>query len=314
VRSPEYRIRCFVRGCEHFLRPPARHRAGDLCPEHHIRTHSSRTYSYADVRRNAIVARDLLADRIVGNPHKFESHRLGLEKSEDMATFNLFRSFQEAGCLNYIGRYVTGLEVEAEPRLYLWGLEMTDDSLRPWDLLQAARERFERSLPVKRPLTEPDAALFLDRHYLLLCEVKLTSPNTHYVAGPRRDEQSLTKDELLSIYRDLLCPMLDVQRAREADAVAYQLWRNTVFAQWMAAHASPGTRPFFANLVRRGCEVESFNQFVHLVRPEFVGQVCRVSWEDIGLLAGLAGGRLTTLREYLLTKTANLLPAFDFRL
>src|SRR5262249_13028811 len=155
VQSPEHMIRCFVRGCEHFLRPPARRRVGDLCPVHHIRAHSSGTYSYADVRRNAIIARDLLADRVVGNPHKFESHRFGLEKSEDMASFNLFRSFQEAGCLNYIARYVTGLEVEAEPRLFLWGLEMTDDSLRPWDLLLAARRRFESSLPVRRPATEP---------------------------------------------------------------------------------------------------------------------------------------------------------------
>ena len=32
------------------------------------------------------------------------------------------------------------------------------------------------------------------------------------------------------------------------------------------------------------------------------------------VLAGISGGRLTTLQEYLLTKTANLIPAFDFGL
>src|SRR5262249_3522181 len=92
VQSPEFLIRCFVRGCEHFLRPPTRQSRGDVCPIHGIRTHRSGTFSYPDPGRNAIVARDLLASRIVGNPYKFESHRLGYEKSEDMLTFNLFRS------------------------------------------------------------------------------------------------------------------------------------------------------------------------------------------------------------------------------
>jgi hypothetical protein len=202
VRAPELMIRCFVRGCGHYLRPPAKARAGDVCPEHGIRAHRSATYSFADPRRNVITAKELLATRVVGNPDKFESHRLGLERSEDALTYSVFMSFQEAGCLNYIARYVTGLDVEEEPTLLLWGLTMSDGSLRPWGLLSAARRRFESSLPVRRPATEPDAGLFLDGRYLVLCEAKFTSPNTHYADGPRRDEQSLTKNELLDIYQD----------------------------------------------------------------------------------------------------------------
>jgi hypothetical protein len=231
-----------------------------------------------------------------------------------MATFNLYRSFQEAGHLNYIGRLITGLDIEEEPQLYLWGLNLTDDSCRPWDLLQAARERFERRLPVKRPLTEPDAAIFLPGHYLILNEIKLCSPNPVYRDGPRKNAQSLTKKELLNIYSDLACQMLDMEKAQAADAVAYQMFRNFQFSSWMAYHAEPGTQAYFANLVRRGYELHTFQQFSELVRPEYRGRVSQIHWEDMFVLAGLAGGKLLRLQEYLLTKTVNLQLAFDFRL
>lgn len=312
--GPPLRIRCFVRGCDQLVRPPSRGDRGEVCPIHRIRCHRSGTYSYANPSHNAIVARKLLASKIIGSPHKFESHRLGLEKAEDMATFNLYRSFQEAGHLNYIARLITGLPNEEEPRLYLWGLDLTDDSCRPWDLLEAARERFERKLPVRRPLTEPDAAMFLPGHYLILNEVKLCSPNPVYRDGPRKDAQSLTKMELLNIYSDLACPMLDIEKARAVDGIAYQMWRNVQFASWMAYHAAPGTKAYFANLVRRGYELQTFQQFTELVKPEYRGQVTQIHWEDMFVLAGLAGGKLLRLQEYLLTKTVNLQPAFDFRL
>ena len=62
------------------------------------------TYSYADMRHNAIASPHLLATRIVGHPFKFESHRLGLERSEDMLSWNVFRSLQEAGCLRMLAQ------------------------------------------------------------------------------------------------------------------------------------------------------------------------------------------------------------------
>jgi hypothetical protein len=231
-----------------------------------------------------------------------------------MATFNLYRSFQEAGHLNYIARLITGLAVEEEPILYLWGLDLSDDSCQPWDLLEAARERFERRLPVKRPLTEPDAGLFLNGHYLILNEIKLCSPNPVYRDGPRKDSQSLTKKELLNIYSDLACPMLDMEKAQTVDAIPYQMWRNLQFASWMAYHAAPGTKAYFANLVRRGFDLHTFQQFTELVRPQYRGRVTQIHWEDMFVLAGLAGGKLLRLQDYLLTKTVNLQPAFDFRL
>jgi hypothetical protein len=312
--GPPLRIRCFVQGCDQFLVPPARGRKGQVCPTHGIRCHQSATYSYQDVRGNIITAQDLLANGIVGHPFKFESHRLGQEKSEDALTYNVFRSFQEARCLNYVARLITGLDTEAEPRLFLWGIELTDDLLRPWDLLIAARQRFERKLPVKRPATEPDIGLFLPGEYLTLIEAKFTSPNSYYTPGPRKNSQSLTVDELLNVYADLTLHYLDREPAVTADRVYYQLWRNTVFAEYMAGLACPGTIGFFANLTRRGHETQSFDHFSRMVRPNYLGRVAHIFWEDLFVLAGLTGGKLSTLQEYLVTKTANLNPAFNFGL
>lgn len=308
--GPPLRIRCVIRDCPHFLIPPTRMTKGDVCPIHGIRMHQSGTFSYEDPTRNFIVDRNLVA-RVIGHPDKFESHRLGLEKSEDSCTLCIFDSFRRAGCLNEIARLITGMEIETEPRLYLWGLDFTDESLELWPLLQAARRRFERALPVPRAPTEPDCSLFLDGHYLILCEVKLGSPNTFYADGPRKDRQSLTKDELLTIYDDPVCQLLDLAKARASDAVAYQMFRNCQFASYMAHLASPGTKPFFANLVRAGYEIEAFEHFYQIVRPEFADRVTRIRWEDLFIIASLHGKSLARLREYMACKTLNLQPAFQ---
>lgn len=311
--GPPLRIKCFVEACNQFLIPPTRERRGEVCPVHGIRCTRSGTYIYSDVRQNIIVSQDLLADRIVGHPFKVETWRFGNERGEDALTFNVFRSFQLVQCLNYIGRYITGLPIEEEPTLYLWGLNLSDDSLIPSPLLLAARERFEKRLPVRRPKTEPDVILHLPGEYLILIEAKFCSPNTFYLDGPRRNLQSLTKAELLDIYSDLSLQYLDRGKAIAADRVYYQLWRNVTFAEWMAQLDSPRTKAFFANLTRRGYENQSFYHFQEMVRPVSIPRVVHLFWEDLYVLAGLAGGRLTLLQEYLLTKTANLLSAFDFR-
>ncbi len=309
-RGPPERVRCFVGGCPQMLIPPSRWRPGEVCPDHGIRCHRSATYSYPDPRRNAVAAPELLAGRIIGHPFKFESRRFGYERGEDALSYNVFRSFQEAGFLHLVARLVTGRDVAEEPRLFLWGLELTGDLLRPWDLLIAARKRFESSLPVKRPATEPDIALHAPGKYLILCEAKFCSENPVYTAGPRRDPQSLTKDELLQIYADRSLRMIDREKAREANRIPYQLYRNLQFAEYMARLDGPNTLPFLANLTRQSSENETFELFFRLVRPEYADRIGHVFWEQLFVLAGLAGGRMRRLQEYLLTKTANLRPAF----
>lgn len=310
--GPPERVRCVVKNCRWVLRPPTRGGCrGDVCPDHGIVVHRSATYSYRDPRRNIIVSPDLMADGVMQHPFKYEANRMGNERGEDALTYNVFRSFQEAGGLHLVASLFTGTEVVRQPRLFLWGLELTDDSLKPWDLLIAGRERWERSLPVKRPSTEPDLAMLDSGRYLMLCEIKFTSPNPVYVRGPRKDAQSLTLDELVGIYSDPGLQMLDDEKVGAADAVAYQLFRNVRFAEYMARLDGPTTRPYFVNLTRLGTENDTFEPFYRLVRPEHRRQVRHVYWEQLFPLAGVVGDRLSHVRNYLLTKTAGLRPAFN---
>jgi hypothetical protein len=312
VAGPRRKVRCFVRGCERDLCPPTRrHGRGDACPEHGIRCHAGTdcTYSYADPRRNFIIDAELAGDRVVRHPFKFESHRFGLENSADALTWNVVRSFQRASALHRLARRITGLPLVDEPRLFLWGISVSDDMFQPWDLLLCARERFETSLPVERPLTEPDIALWLPGVYLILIEAKFTSHNAVYRDGPRRDSTSLTKQELLDIYQDHELAILDLDQARRRQQVHYQLWRNMVFAEWMARAAGQSTRAYHANLTRCGHEVDSCREFHGLVRPEYADRFAHVTWKEFDALA-FGAAELSRLRKYLRTKTAYLRRAF----
>lgn len=304
------RVRCYVRGCKHYLRRPTRYGRGEECPDHGIYCHYSRygaTYSYPDVRRNIIPSPDLFAQRIVGHPFKFESHRLGAENSEDALSWNVFRSLQEAGLLAKVAHLMIGEDHPEEPDLYLWGIRVSDDSFEPWDLLIAARRRFESNLPVKRPLTEPDIALHLPGRYLVLIEAKFTSPNPVYQRGPRKDAQSLTLDELLGIYWDPSLRILNYAGACSADRVPYQLWRNMVFAEWMSTLEAPSTKAYHVNLVREGYEVESAAGFACSIKAECAECFQRFTWETLCSVSDLDNARV--LGFYLRRKTAHLTQA-----
>lgn len=314
VQTDGSRIKCFIRGCDQYLLPPMRGFRGEVCGTHGIRCHRSATFSYADPRRNVIFDGDLLT-RIIRHPFKFESHRLGSERSEDAVTACVMRSLQEACCLNLIARFVTGLDITDEPTLYLWGLKMSDDSLTPSDLLVAGRERFERHLPVpNRPKTEPDCKLLLSGHYLILIEAKFCSENLVTYPGQRRSSQSLTKEELLNIYSDLSLRIMDRQKAAEADRLHGQLFRNMVFSEYMAQLDNPKTQAYLCSLTRAGYEEDACEEFARLIRPEFRGRFCHLTWEEIYTLSTLSWRRLSVLREYMLLKTANLVQAFQLRI
>lgn len=305
-------VRCFVRGCSQILQVPTRFVPGEVCPHHGIRCHSSSsgaTYTYHDPKRNVIASAQQFGQRIVHHPFKYESHRLGSEKSEDTLTWNVFRSLQEAGLLARFVEQFTGEQSRFEPYLYLWGICLTDDEFKPWPLLIAARERFERALPVKRPYTEPDIALHLPGKYILLIEAKFTSPNTYYEPGPRKDSASLTRDELLARYQDPGLEILDYRAAQQATRVYQQLWRNTTFTEWMGKTDHPRTRAHHLNLVRDGEEMDSEPAFRKLISPQFQDRFRRITWEQI--YHGTSDcSRLEPLRQYMVNKTAGLMPAF----
>lgn len=306
------RIRCFVRGCSHFLRPPANSGfRGDVCAEHGIRCHSSGTYTYADATRNVIIDQDVFAERVIGNPDKYESSRLGSEKSEDTLTWNVFRTFQKLGCLSQLMNELFGIQESGEPTLYLWGLRASDESFAPWDLLRQARIRFEANLPVNRPLTEPDITLHVPGKYLILIEAKFTSPNSFYEQGPRKDERSLTLDELRQIYQDPSLRFLDTDKARTTNRIHYQFWRNIVFAEWMASQDSPSTQAFHVSLVRSRSEKQSAVEFKELMKDPFKDRFQRVTWEEIHAVAKRKDEKFERLCRYLKTKSANLVKSFD---
>ncbi len=307
------RVRCYIRGCRHYLRVPARGFRGDICPDHGIRCHGSRngaTYTYADARRNLIVGVTQFRERVLGHPFKVETHRFGYEKSEDAVTWNVFRSLYEAGMLGEFVMSLTGESSPIEPRLYLWGLQITDDRFEPWDLLIQARDRFESRLPVDRPKTEPDIALHLPGRYIILIEAKFTSPNSSYEDGPRKDSASLTLAELINIYQAPGLAILNRKRAESVHRIHYQLWRNTVFSEWIGTTDHPATRCYHFNLVRDDYEIESAAEFSRLVNPAFVDRFRRITWEQIYRLC-LGDPRLSRLRRYLETKTAGLVRAFN---
>ena len=306
------RVRCYVRGCSHFLNTPRRGFKGDVCPEHGIRCHHSSagaTYSYVDVRRNIIASSETFATKVVGHPFKYESHRLGLEKSEDTVSWNVFRSFHEAAELKRLGEMITGIRSEVEPALYLWGVCCSDDDFDPWHLLIAARKRFESHLPVDRPKTEPDIALHLPGKYLVLIEAKFTSPNTYYERGPRKNNSSLTLDELLQIYSDPSLRLLNMQVASRANRVYYQLWRNTIFAEYMSRLDHANTKAFHVNLVREGSDRESAQEFGTMMSSAFASRFQQWTWEELYRLSN-GQRRLGHLQRYMKTKTAGLRPAF----
>ena len=304
------KVRCYVCGCEHFVRGPQRGKRGEVCPDHGIYCHHSRygsTYSYADVRRNIIASPEMFAERIVGHPFKYDSHRLGAENSEDALSWNVFRSLQEFKCLAQVAKLMTNEEHSEEPRLFMWGIRVDDDSFEPWDLLNAARERFERNLPVRRPLTEPDIALHLPGKYLILIEAKFTSLNPVYCRGRRKDAQSLTLSELLEIYLDASLKIINQSQASVRNQIHYQLSRNVVFSEWMAQMDSSSTSPLHINLVRRKSEATSQAEFAGLRHASHAGSFRRFEWESIGT-DNLPSRQL--LARYLLFKTARLLKAF----
>ena len=307
--GPPKRIKCFVKGCQRLLEP-ARWSKGPTCPEHGIRCNASGTFSYGDPKHNIIVDREIFGRRIIGHPDKYESGRVGSEKSEDALSWNVFRSFQQAGCLGKLAAEVFGLPTDVEPELFLWGIKVNDDSFSHWDLLKQARSRFESNLPVKRPLTEPDIALHVPGQYLALIEAKFTSPNGVYYFGRRETPESLTADELVSIYAAPSLQLLDARKAMRQPHVHYQLWRNMVFAEWMSQQGHSTSKAYHFNLVRAGHDQESAREFHGLVSEGFKDRFRQITWEEIYTQAVSEEQKLNRLCKYMQEKTANLEMAF----
>ncbi|MGC4004080.1 MAG: hypothetical protein QM811_13545 [Pirellulales bacterium] len=318
-RHPEdkHRLQCFVRGCTAWVRQARRGMPHVYCPDHGIRLHASGnkpTHGYSSVHRNCIVAREEFCERIVYHPYKYDPspERLASENSEDMLSWNVFRSFAEAKLLAELIATLLGEQHAYEPDLYLWGIRVNDGTFAGWHLLDRARQRFESHLPVNRPLTEPDIAIHLPGKYLVLIEAKFTSPNTYYSQGVRKNAQSLTCDELRSIYQDPSHEILDYERAARQPRLFYQLWRNMTFAEWMSRCDHRETRAYHVNLVREGYEQETAAEFATLIRGDYKDRFQQWTWEQLYRWLHRQPS-MQRCAEYLETKTAYLRPAFQIK-
>jgi hypothetical protein len=187
---------------------------------------------------------------------------------------------------------------------------MSHDVPKPWDLLIKSRDRFEDDLPVSRPKTEPDIALFLPGRYLILIEAKFTSRNGVYKRAPKPGRLvDLTLDQLIRIYQDPDLVTLDYEAANHRAEVHYQLWRNLIFAEYMARLDSPTTGWFHVNLVRAGFEEEACEAMLTLMRPGQQHRFEQITWEQLYELAE-GDDSLSRLRRYMEQKTERLRPAF----
>lgn len=296
------RIRCVVRGCEHFLSKPGT-RPSSVCPTHGIRCHSSEwgdTYSFANPRRNILVDSELYDLRVVSGSMKQAKSYFGLENSEDDLTWNVFRSLQKERQLARFANTFFGVGTHDEPDLYLWGIRLTDDSFIPWDLLNAARNSFESRMPPDRKRTEPDVALLLPGRYLILIEAKFRSENS-VCSGPKA-QYTVCRYPCINFAENVL-PEQDCE-------VAVQLWRNMAFVEWMSLADSKVTRPFLANLVPDCFETGSFQGFHKLIRESYKHYVKRITWEQVYEHLDDSSEAIRRLRAYMVNKTAYLRKAF----
>lgn len=269
---------------------------------------TGRTWTYTDYRRNLFDA-DYFHQHIRYHKFKVEAHRFGSERSEDALTWNVFRQLQRARCLHQIVQLCTGID-DAEPHLYLWSLRIGNGQVEPWDLLVRARERFESDLPVNRPKTEPDIALHLPGRYVILIEAKFCSANALYQRDRITKLADLTIDQLVTIYQDSKLTTLNYAEAARRDALHAQLWRNTIFAEWIARQDSPETEWFHINLVRKGHEADVCEPFLTLMHIDHRHRFEQVTWEQIHDLA-LNHPDLATLCRYMENKTEHLKLAFS---
>ena len=104
--------------------------------------------------------------------------------------------------------------------------------------------------------------------------------------------------------------ILNWNKADLAGRIHHQLWRNTVFAEWMARQDHSRTRAFHVNLVREGQDEASAGEFRRLIAANFQDRFQQFTWEQIYKIY-VRESRLTTLRRYLETKTAGLKRAFN---
>lgn len=296
--APDH-VRCCIKGCGRLLQKAHRgtRKSPDcFCPAHDIRVSPSRpTYVFRDQYRNVIVAHDVFAA-----VRKTESWRLPNETSEDALSWNVFVGLASLGRLREAARVLSGVTVDVDPELYLWGNKITPDGATLWPALVDVRIRLEDELKIQ---TEPDIAIRVPGKLLVVIEAKFGSKN-----GTLDGKDYECVEEFLDRYES---PMGSDPLNRtwivgqSSDRILEQLCRMAVFGAWLGER---GEDVVVVSLMRRQELAASPPDVAsHLVPGGPVRFQAR-AWEDLIPLA--AGAPDHTLRRYLADKSYGLRPAF----
>lgn len=249
--------RCPVHGCSAPLEECAYNKRWRLpyCSIHAIRLHpnlESPTFVYYNGEdleskkrarlRNFRCEQSFVEHRVLNNPKKAETHRLGYENSEDALSWNVFVPLLEAGRLaDAMQWFLSGhpSPITQEPQLYLWGgqVDIRANRFDQFGLLDDARKIFEPKKEVRRFPTEPDIMLITDN--MVMCiEAKFTSGNPLALEMETADAGDKPKSRagLIARYAERWPESTRyLQRdALERAPLHSQLFRNVIFASWMA--------------------------------------------------------------------------------
>jgi hypothetical protein len=298
-------IRCCVRGCHRRL---AKRRRGPsdtnaFCPNHGVSVSTSPTYVYKDYRHNFITDVPAL-ERVKGL--KIESWRLGNERSEDALSWNVFVGLAGLNGLGAAFQSLTGIEVDGETELYLWGVRISDEEPRVWDRLKCARRHLEEGAGWP---TEPDVILRVPGRAIVLIEAKFGSANGTMLGN---EERFGAVAEFLDRYPRVVGKTDPLNRAwieeQPPGQVLQQLLRNVIFAQWLAEQDEV---PLVVNLVLETEEREVGERLTPQLAADSPVLFRRCTWEGLFQLPLLSREEAKPLRRYIENKTNRLVKAFE---
>lgn len=332
LKSPTPINECPIKGCNI---KPIYVRKFQVCPTHGLEIHPS-TYIYyngdspeekqhACLRNFLPFGRKFVAEKILGNHDKAESHRLGSENSEDALTWNIFGGLLHHKRLQLIYNNLTSQNASPnELKLYLWGLEIDFHArqAKPWDRLLEVRHELEPD--IKNFHTEPDIMILGPTH-LVCIEAKFTSGNPIALnknEDAKDGEKPKSRNGIIKRYirpiqiKDkLLHP--DIKPEQLEDKVHSQLLRMIIFTSAMAK--LEGRRWIVANMVSK----TQWDEKIKSSRYDFTDPtpsipVCVrnnfmfIYWEKHIYKEVLKlDPVLSDLSEYMEHKTANLKKAFN---
>lgn len=310
------------------------------CPNCGIRLHpKSGTFVYHNGQRrdqqtesrlrNIHFQKEFFKRWILDSPHKAETHRLGYETSEDALSWNVFSALLETGRLGCAAEVLIESKVTPlpEPQLFMWGsrVDLGSGMFTPFSALGEARQKFEKE--IRAFPTEPDIMLLVPNKLLICIEAKFTSGNplAQKSTITRSDEKPKTVQALLNRYYDQwpgAAKLIDPSRI-DSTRFHSQLFRNIIFAAWMAEKMSIDDW-HVVNLVsstqwaRKKARKEGAYDYQDptasirdYLKADNKKRFTFSTWENLYSQVINRDAQLNRLAEYLRHKTAFLEPAFE---